>query len=59
MSAALAAALFNPLLSTTAAADDAAAADGKELAAIRAKIRNMKESYEARLQALEQRLQDA
>jgi hypothetical protein len=52
LSAALAAALFNPLLS-------AAAADDKELAAIRAQIRDMKESYEARLQALEQRLQDA
>ncbi len=37
----------------------ASAADDKELAAIRAQIREMKESYEARLQALEQRLQDA
>ena len=36
-----------------------AAADDKELAAIREQIRQMKESYEARLQALEQRLQDA
>ncbi|MES2759253.1 MAG: hypothetical protein V4693_17925 [Pseudomonadota bacterium] len=51
LSAAIAAALFNPLA--------AAAADDKELAAIRAQIREMKESYEARLQALEQRLQDA
>jgi hypothetical protein len=54
LSAALAAALCSPLFSTTAAA-----ADSKELAAIRAQIRDMKESYEARLQALEQRLQDA
>jgi hypothetical protein len=37
----------------------ASAADEQELAAIRAQIRQMKESYEARLQALEQRLQDA
>jgi hypothetical protein len=51
LSAALAAALAGPL--------SAAAADDKELAAIRAQIREMKESYEARLQALEQRLQDA
>ena len=51
LSAALAAALCNPL--------SASAADDKELAAIRAQIRDMKESYEARLQALEQRLQDA
>lgn len=51
LSAALAAALFNPL--------SAAAADDKELAAIRAQIKEMKDSYEARLQALEQRLQDA
>lgn len=51
LGAALAAALFNPL--------SASAADDKELAAIRAQIREMKESYEARLQALEQRLQDA
>jgi hypothetical protein len=51
LSAALAAALCNPL--------SAAAADDKELAAIRAQIREMKDSYEARLQALEQRLQDA
>ncbi|MDB5949467.1 MAG: hypothetical protein JWR65_1322 [Massilia sp.] len=57
LSAALAAALFHPFLSACAA--DPAAADGKELAAIRAQIRDMKESYEARLQALEQRLQDA
>ena len=51
LSAALAAALFNPLASK--------AADDQELAAIRAQIRDMKQSYEARLQALEQRLQDA
>lgn len=37
----------------------AAAADDKELAAIRAQIAEMKQSYEARLAALEQRLQDA
>ncbi|WP_426177219.1 hypothetical protein [Massilia sp. TWR1-2-2] len=49
--AAIAAALFNPR--------SASAADDKELAAIRAQIREMKESYEARLQSLEQRLQDA
>lgn len=51
LSASIAAALFNPL--------SASAADDKELAAIRAQIREMKESYEARLQSLEQRLQDA
>ncbi len=51
LSTALAAALIVPL--------SAAAADDKELAAIRAQIREMKDSYEARLQALEQRLQDA
>ena len=50
LSAALAAALLNPL--------SAAAADDKELAAIRAQILEMKQSYETRLQALEQRLQD-
>jgi hypothetical protein len=37
----------------------ASAADEKELAAIRAQIQEMKQSYEARLAALEQRLQDA
>jgi hypothetical protein len=37
----------------------ASAADDKELAAIRAQILQMKQSYEARLTALEQRLQDA
>jgi len=37
----------------------ASAADDKELAAIRAQIQEMKQSYEARLAALEQRLQDA
>jgi hypothetical protein len=51
LSAALAGALIVPLT--------ASAADDKDLAAIRAQIREMKESYEARLQALEQRLQDA
>lgn len=51
MGAALAAAFVTPV--------SASAADDKELAAIRAQIREMKESYEARLQALEQRLQDA
>jgi hypothetical protein len=35
------------------------AADDKELAAIREQIREMKQSYEARLTALEQRLQEA
>jgi hypothetical protein len=35
------------------------AADDKELAAIRAQIQEMKQSYEARLSALEQRLQEA
>ena len=52
LSAALAAALFNPLL-------PAAAANDVDLAAIRAQIHDMKASYEARLLALEQRLQDA
>jgi hypothetical protein len=51
LSAALAGALIVPLT--------ASAADDKDLAAIRAQIREMKQSYEARLQALEQRLQDA
>jgi hypothetical protein len=51
MRSALLAALVIPL--------SASAADDKDLAAIRAQIREMKESYEARLQALEQRLQDA
>jgi hypothetical protein len=51
LSAALAAVLCNPLA--------ASAADDQELAAIRSQIRDMKASYEARLQALEQRLQDA
>ncbi|MES2017476.1 MAG: hypothetical protein V4484_13365 [Pseudomonadota bacterium] len=37
----------------------ASAADDKEMAAIRAQIQEMKQSYEARLLALEQRLQDA
>jgi hypothetical protein len=51
VSTALAAALVVPMA--------ASAADDKELAAIRAQILEMKQSYEARLQALEQRLQDA
>jgi hypothetical protein len=51
LSAALAAALVVPMT--------ASAADDKELAAIRAQILEMRQSYEARLQALEQRLQDA
>ena len=51
LSAALAAALFNPL--------SASAAEDKDLAAIRAQISEMKAAYEARLQALEQKLQDA
>jgi hypothetical protein len=51
LTAALAAAFAIPM--------SASAADDKDLAAIRAQIREMKESYEARLQALEQRLQDA
>jgi hypothetical protein len=51
LSAALAAALVNPL--------SASAADDQDLAAIRAQISAMKASYEARLQALEQRLQEA
>jgi hypothetical protein len=50
LAAALAAAFASPM---------AFAADDKELAAIRAQIKEMKDSYEARLQALEQRLQDA
>jgi hypothetical protein len=37
----------------------ASAADDKELAAIRAQIQQMKQAYDARLAALEQRLQDA
>jgi hypothetical protein len=47
------------LLAACAAPVTASAADDKELAAIRAQIQEMKLSYEARLQALEQRLQDA
>lgn len=50
MPVALAAAFATPL---------AHAADTPELAAIRAQIAEMKQSYEARLQALEQRLQEA
>jgi hypothetical protein len=50
MAAALAAAFVAPL--------NAQAADDKELAAIREQIKQMKQSYEARLSALEQRLQD-
>lgn len=41
------------------AAPMASAADSKELKEIRAQIRQMKDSYEARLQALEQRLEKA
>lgn len=48
---ALAAAFGTPLL--------ASAADDRELAQIRAEIKQMKESYEARIQALEKRLQEA
>ncbi|MGZ5271146.1 MAG: hypothetical protein ACXWC6_11055 [Ramlibacter sp.] len=51
MAAALAAAFVAPL--------HAHAADDKDLAEIRAQIKQMKQSYEARLTALEQRLQDA
>ncbi|MES2153042.1 MAG: TonB-dependent receptor [Pseudomonadota bacterium] len=51
LTAALAAAFAHPL--------SACAADDKELAAIRAQIADMKASYEARLQALEARLQEA
>ncbi len=49
-------------LSVAAAAPQAYAADKKEqkeLAEIRAEIRQMKQAYEARLQAMEQRLQQA
>ena len=51
----IAAALASLFVSST----PASAADDKELAAIREQIRQMKESYEARLAALEQRLQEA
>ena len=51
LTAALAAALAFPVT--------ASAADDKQLAEIREQIRLMKDSYEARLQALEQRLQQA
>ncbi|MET3133150.1 hypothetical protein AAKU55_003435 [Oxalobacteraceae bacterium GrIS 1.11] len=51
IAAALAAAFATPTA--------ASAADDKALAAIRAEIRAMKDGYEARLQALEQRLQQA
>ncbi|MGH8853524.1 MAG: hypothetical protein ACREWI_04495 [Telluria sp.] len=47
------------LAAALAVSHSAHAADDKELAAIRAQIQEMKASYEARLQALEQRLQDA
>ena len=47
------------LAAAFAAPAPAFAADDKQLADIRAQIRQMKESYEARLQALEQRLQQA
>ena len=52
--AALCAALIVQLIPATAMA---AAGHDKELAAIRAQIGEMKSAYEARLQALEQRLQ--
>ena len=51
LAAAMAAAFATPML--------ASAADDKQLAEIREQIRQMKDSYEARLQALEQRLQQA
>jgi hypothetical protein len=51
--------LSTALVAALAVPFSASAADDKELAAIRAQIREMKDSYEARLQALEQRLQDA
>ena len=51
LATALAAAFGTPLL--------AFAADDRELAQIRADIKQMKESYEARIQALEKRLQEA
>ena len=47
------------LIAAFAIPASASAADDKDLAAIRAQIQEMKQSYEARLQALEQRLQDA
>jgi hypothetical protein len=47
------------LLAAFAVPVSAAAADDKELAAIRAQIQEMKQAYEARLLALEQRLQEA
>lgn len=46
-------------LAATLAAPPATAADNKELAEIREQIRQMKASYEARLTALEQRLETA
>jgi hypothetical protein len=51
LAAACAAALASPMT--------AHAADDKELAEIRAQLREMKQTYEARLQALEQRLLEA
>jgi hypothetical protein len=50
LAAALAATFVAPL--------SASAADDKDLAAIRAQIQQMKQSYDARIAALEQRLQD-
>ena len=47
------------LAATLAASPFAAAADDKALAQIRAQIQQLKESYEARIQALEKRLQDS
>jgi hypothetical protein len=51
LATALAAAFGTPVL--------ASAADDRDLAQIRAEIKQMKESYEARIQALENRLQEA
>ena len=51
LTAALAVALATPLV--------AAAADDRDLAQIREQIRQMKDDYEARIRALEQRLQQA
>jgi hypothetical protein len=55
----LAAALAAALGATVCAPATALAADDKALAQIRADIKQMKEAYEARIQALEKRLQDA
>jgi hypothetical protein len=55
----LAAALAAALGASVCAPATALAADDKALAQIRAEIKQMKEAYEARIQALEKRLQDA